>query len=132
MSVEELYEKAFQDAIEHPENYKDIFDGYENDFPKALALIEWQKQEFEHLTVNMNAFGLAAKRLAEERREVARILRELEKSVALKIPMEFRPIFKDDRNFEDGFRDGKHDALIEVLVLIAELKKKYTEEVDSK
>lgn len=50
---------------------------------------------------------------------------ELEKSVTSKIPPYIRLIFKDDRNFEDGFRDGKTDALIEVLMIIAELKKKY-------
>lgn len=60
--------------------------------------------------------------------EVQWIFDELYKSVASKLPMQIRLIFKDERNFEYGFRDGKYDALIEVLVLIANLKKKYTEE----
>ena len=51
----------------HPENYDDMFAGYENDLNKAVALIEWQKQEIESLTIRMNAFGLAVKSLAEER-----------------------------------------------------------------
>jgi hypothetical protein len=58
--------------------------------------------------------------------EVAMIFEELYKSVVSKIPPHIRPIFKDDMDFEDGFRNGKTDALIEVLKLIAELKKKYT------
>lgn len=61
--------------------------------------------------------------------EVAReIFGEIYKSVASKIPMEIRPIFKDDRDFDVGFINGRRDALLDVLVLIAELKKKYTEE----
>ena len=61
--------------------------------------------------------------------EVAReIFEGLYKSVASKIPMEIRPIFKDDGDFDGGFINGKIDALLDVLVLIAELKKKYTEE----
>jgi hypothetical protein len=65
---------------------------------------------------------------AEEKTEFAReIFEEIKKLVALKIPPHIRLIFKDDRNFEDGFRDGKTDALFEVLVLITELKKKYTQ-----
>lgn len=59
--------------------------------------------------------------------EVACELVGLYNKCASKIPHHIRPIFKDDRNFEDGFREGKTDALIEVLVLITELKKKYTE-----
>lgn len=62
------------------------------------------------------------------RSEVEWIFEEIAKSVASKIPMKIRPIFKDDRNFDAGVIDGKSDALIEVLVLIAELKKKYKEE----
>lgn len=58
--------------------------------------------------------------------EVAMIFEELYKSVVSKIPPHIRPIFKDDMDFEDGFRNGKTDALLDVLVLIAELKKKYT------
>ena len=63
----EMCAKAFEDAEAHPENYDDMFAGYENDLNKAVALIEWQKQEIESLTIRMNAFGLAVKRLAEER-----------------------------------------------------------------
>lgn len=67
--------------------------------------------------------------LAEAKREVAReIFEELYKSVVSKIPPHIRPIFKDDMDFEDGFRNGKTDALLDVLALIAELKKKYTED----
>ena len=61
--------------------------------------------------------------------EVAReIFEEIERKVASKIPMKFTPIFKRDLGYDAGVIDGKHDAFYEVLVLIAELKKKYTEE----
>ena len=60
--------------------------------------------------------------------EVAReIYEEMAKFVGSKIPPQVRPIFKNDSDFERGFRDGKTDALIEVFVQLAELKKKYTE-----
>lgn len=65
----EMCAKAFENAEAHHENYDDIFAGYENNLEKAVALIEWQKQEIEGLTIRMNAFGLAIKRLAEERSE---------------------------------------------------------------
>lgn len=91
------------------------------------------KSEVEKLIIDRNAarLGMIAEheRLKMARADVAReIFAELEKLVALKIPPHIRPIFKNDRNFEDGFRDGKSDALMEVLALIAELEKKYTEE----
>ena len=64
-----------------------------------------------------------------QKTDVAReIFEEIYKSVASKIPMEIRPIFKDDGDFDGGFINGKRDALLDVLVLIAELKKKYTED----
>lgn len=66
-TLEELYEVAMKDIEAHPNNYNDIFEGYENNLDKAVALIEWQKQEIESLTIRMNAYGLAVKRLAEER-----------------------------------------------------------------
>jgi hypothetical protein len=60
--------------------------------------------------------------------EVAReIFEEIEKSVALKMPAKLTPIFKRDLDYSYGVIDGKRDALFEVLVLLAELKKKYTE-----
>ena len=66
--------------------------------------------------------------MREHDSKIAReIFEEVEKSVHSKIPKQIHPIFKNDRDFGDGFRDGKTDALIEVLVLISELKKKYTE-----
>ena len=59
--------------------------------------------------------------------DVAReVFEEIEKEVASKIPMKIQPIFKDDRDFEGGFINGKTDALLDVLVLISKLKKKYT------
>lgn len=57
---------------------------------------------------------------------IEKIFEEMEKSVASKLPMQVRPAGNYD-DFIDGFRDGKTDALIEVLVLIAQLKKKYIE-----
>ena len=58
--------------------------------------------------------------------EVTReIFEDIAKSVASKIPMQIRPVFKDDRDFDAGVIDGKREALSEVLVLIATLEKKY-------
>lgn len=48
-TLEELYEVAMKDIEAHPNNYNDIFEGYENNLDKAVALIEWQKQEIERL-----------------------------------------------------------------------------------
>ena len=60
--------------------------------------------------------------------EVAReIFEEIEKSVALKMPAKITPIFKRDLDYSHGVIDGKRYASLEVLVLLAELKKKYTE-----
>lgn len=83
---------------------------------------------------------LSEKQLAEEKSkaiaeheqhikaEVAReIFEEIEKSVVLKMPAKITPIFKRDLDYSYGVADGKRDALLEVLVLIAELKKKHTE-----
>ena len=55
------------------------------------------------------------------------IFEEIYRSVASKVPMEIQPIFKDDRDFDVGFINGKRDALLDVLVLASELKKKYAE-----
>lgn len=63
------------------EEFNDIFEGYENDLQKAVALIEWQKTEIESLTINLNAIGLAAKRLAEERQEVVKILSDIKRQI---------------------------------------------------
>ena len=49
------------------ENFNDIFDGYETNLQKACALIEWQKQEIETLMCFVKSFGLAAKKLKEEK-----------------------------------------------------------------
>ena len=63
------------------EEFDDIFEGYENDLQKAVALVEWQKSQIERLTVNMNAFGLAAKRLAEEKTDIEHTLSDLKKEI---------------------------------------------------
>lgn len=60
--------------------------------------------------------------------EVAKIFEELYNSVASKIQPHIRPICSDDLGFDAGFRNGKTDALLDTLVIIAELKKKYTGE----
>lgn len=71
----ELYEQAMRDAEAHPENYNDIFEGYENNLDKAVALIECQKQEIVSLTIINKAYGLAVKRLAAERSEQSEVVR---------------------------------------------------------
>ena len=45
----EVYARAWNDAIDHPERYGDIFEGYENDHTKALGLITWQEMEIDSL-----------------------------------------------------------------------------------
>ena len=46
----EVYARAWNDAIDHPKRYGDIFDGYETDHQKALALIAWQGARLEDLS----------------------------------------------------------------------------------
>ena len=66
--------------------------------------------------------------MTEHDRELARgIFEELEKAVCLKIPTKITPIFKKDLGYDAGVIDGKSSAWGEFLVLLAELKKKYTE-----
>ena len=60
--------------------------------------------------------------------EVAMIFEELYNSVASKIQPHIRPICSDDLGFDAGFRNGKTDALLDTLVIIAELRKKHLEE----
>lgn len=85
------------------------------------------ESEFDSIPVEA-AQALKEKAVEKAKAEVAReIFEELYKSVASKIPMEIRPIFKEDMDFDVGFINGKRDALLDVLVLLAELKKKYTE-----
>ena len=43
--------------------------------------VERLQAEFERLTINMNAYGLAAKRLAEEKTDVEHILSDLKKEI---------------------------------------------------
>ena len=58
--------------------------------------------------------------------EVAReIFEEIEKLVALKMPAKITPIFKRDLDYSHGVIDGQRDAVFGILVLLAELKKKY-------
>lgn len=59
--------------------------------------------------------------------EVAKeILNEIANDVSSKIPMTICPIYKNDLDFDAGLKNGKADALIEVLKLIAKLENKYT------
>lgn len=60
--------------------------------------------------------------------EIAKIFEELNGKVASEISPDILPIFKNVLDFDAGFRNGKTDAFLDVLALIAELKKKYTEE----
>ena len=100
---------------------------------ESEALIEFVKQNTPHMngetTMKCVARAIREAPTADvvPKSEVACELVGLYEKCASKIPHHIRRIFKDDRNFEDGFREGKTDALIEVLALIAELKKKYTE-----
>ena len=137
MSMEECYAKAMQDAIEHPENYNDIFEGYENDLPKALAFIEWQKQEIECLTRQIDAYGLAIKKLAEKS--------EIGVAPRAETVEEILALIDDKIRFEvevcNGFLSARHsktlyqeriNALNDMKLIIKhqfreELKKKCTE-----
>lgn len=95
------------------------------------------KSEYDNLKFQFDALDHECDRLerAESNRhdaieqaksEVAKIFEELYNSVSSKIQPHIRPICSDDLGFDAGFRNGKTDALLDVLVIIAELKKKYT------
>jgi hypothetical protein len=131
-AVQKLYEKAYQDAIEYPENYGDIFEGYENNLPTALALINWQKMEIENLTINMNAYGLAAKRLAEQKTEVAReIFGDIDNYLEIFAEREYS--FAEEEHSKGHYPEAEaHDYAKDIIedirqICVAELKKKYTE-----
>ena len=92
------------------------------------------KQIIEALEVRMphdllcrEAYDLIQRQRAELARE---IFGEVEKSVALKMPARITPIFKRDLDYSHGVIDGERSALFEVLVLLAEIEKKYTESVE--
>ena len=85
---------------------------------KAAGMCDAVLEQAEAL---YNAGYRKASDVAEE------IFAEIAKSVALKIPPHIRLIFKNDVVFQDGLREGKTDALREVLFIVAELRKKYTE-----
>lgn len=92
-------------------------------------LIEIFDEEYSKrnlITPQFTAEHLIAKGYRKQSEVAREIFEEIEKEVASKIPMKIQ-LFKDDRDFEGGFINGKTDALFDVLVLIAELKKKYTE-----
>ena len=95
--------------------------------------VEELNRECESLGKTVNEASELIRKLKgkveEAKIEVAReLFEEMYKKCASKIQPHIRPIFKNDDDFDAGFRNGKTDALIEVLMLIAELKKKYTEE----
>lgn len=83
--------------------------------------------------------GLSKKQLAEEKAKVIaeheqyikteyarEIFGEIEKFVASKMPLSIWKV-SGDYDYSDGCRDGESKALLDVLILIAELKEKYTE-----
>ncbi len=80
--------------------------------------VERLEKENEKLTINMNAYGLAAKRIAEQKSEVVReIFEEIEKFLSSNQSGEFRG---DSIEWFDYFD-------LHLAEDIAELKKKYTE-----
>lgn len=102
------------------EEFNDIFTGYENDLQKAVALVEWQKSEIKSLKIYLNTFSLALKNLEKERHQVAsEIFEEIEKILhchGITIGLVF-----DEGN-------GADVAIGRIEKMIAELKKKYTED----
>lgn len=86
---------------------------------ERLSAIIWKLKQENLLPVHSM--------IENARLEVAReIFEELCGLVMSKTPVIVSPIFKDDLDFDCGFINGKRDAFIEVLMIIAELKKKYT------
>ena len=83
-------------------------------------LVIWKQNRF-NIYQKLECYETARQKVARE------IFEAIEREVSSKIPMKFTPIFKRDLDYDAGVIDGKHDAFFEVLVLIAELKKKYTE-----
>ena len=93
------------------EDFKDIFDGYENNPAIAYALIEWQKQEIESLTGNMNAFGLAAKRLAEEKEALEKVVERLEGDLIIERTRRENAVNSYHLSKADGAREAIEDAI---------------------
>ena len=122
-----MLEEEKQGADELAEEHSDLI--VEKD--QLFDIAEKQKLEIESLKIaNEKMYSAIEATKAEVARE---IFEELYKSVYLMLPMQCTPIFKMDLDlgFEAGVIDGRRNALFEVLVLIAELKKKYTGEKDN-
>ena len=56
----------------------------------------------------------------------AEVFEEIRNSVTAKLREEMRMVSYDE--FTEGFRNGKRDAFLDVLVAITELKNKYVED----
>lgn len=54
---EEMYRKVHGDVEAHPENYDDMFAGYENNPAKALALVDWQNDRIKSLEMTVKILG---------------------------------------------------------------------------
>lgn len=94
-----------------------------------LSVDKWlEGEELEQDEVN-RAITMREKTLQiieNTKSDVAReIFWELKESVASKIPMHISLFFKDQKNYEDGFREGQTNALLDVLMTIDELEKKH-------
>lgn len=128
--VIEITEQIARDAhcgLPSPTMYaKDLYwHGY-----RKQSEVERLQAEIERLTINMNAYGLTAKRLAEEKTE---IFAKIEDEIVAAIKSNVKAI--DERQekinaYEDSFIVrcyGKIDALRGIDGFVEELKKKYTE-----
>lgn len=91
--------------------------------PRSEVVSPWDGDCIPYDVAN----ALKEKAIEKAKREVAmEIFEEIIKPIYYKIPPKLRPIFRSDsRDFDGGYRDGKTDAFVEVLMLIAELERKY-------
>lgn len=81
----EVYARAWNDAIEHPERYGDIFEGYENDHTKALGLITWQKAEIDSLKKRLEITEGMIKTGAWEKSDAVKVQQALLRAVRREI-----------------------------------------------
>lgn len=112
------------------ENYKQVAE-----YQQKLAMdryfeIKRLQEEIERLTINMNAYGLTAKRLKEDVDRLQDINNRQVENVRLAKQEVAMEIFEEIDGITDLFAKGLIGEL-EMYDMLAELKKKYPEEKDN-
>ena len=110
---------------------REEFEALQRRYDLAVAEREANAKALIEANIDLDAMRGAATSLKmhyeNAKHETAReIFEEIRNSVTAKLREEMRMVSYDE--FTDGFRNGKRDAFLDVLVAITELKKKYTED----